>query len=85
MWIKIKFINTTKETIIVPTKLDKKLKTSATLIFGSKNKKVNVLYSPLLSYNKKSSFETPITLLFSNDLKSRLRDTCYADLSSKDS
>ncbi len=72
MWIKIKFIDTDEKSIVLPLEMAKMLNDSVQLIFGSRHIEVNVLYYRKLLYNEKSSFEEPISILLSSDLKSYL-------------
>jgi len=72
MWIKIKYKDINEKTIILPIELKKKFKKSVQLTFAKKMTKVNVEYSKNLQYNKSSSFENPLIIYMSKDLKSSL-------------
>ena len=72
MWIKIKYVDTNEKTVILPIELSKKLKLCAKIVFASLDTEVNVQYDPMTWYSKKSSFEKPIKIYLSKDLKDKL-------------
>lgn len=72
MWIKIVFVDADEKSLILPVELKKMIGTSAKFIFGGRIVMVNVLSSTKLLYKDSSSFDDPITVYLSKDLKSRL-------------
>ena len=72
MWVKIEFIKLNESTIVLPIEFKKRLQETIKLVFGGKTATVTSQYNAMLSHPSKSTFENPIIINFSYDLKNKL-------------